>query len=99
MFTFICHALVLETPVSMSILMSLQESEASMNMCWPVFTPQIVGGALPPKGIANKTHILRGHVHQVSCFFQNYHFQPLMLICLYMLDLIINHFLKFLQSP
>ena len=48
MFTFICHALVLETPVSMSILMSLQESEASMNMCWPVFTPQIVGGALPP---------------------------------------------------
>ena len=32
----------------MSTLMSLQELDASINMCWPVFTPQILGGEVPP---------------------------------------------------
>ena len=34
--------------MSMSTLMSLQELDASINMCWPVFTPQILGGEVPP---------------------------------------------------
>ena len=35
--TLICHFLVVEVdPVSMSMLMALQESEAGTNMCWPV---------------------------------------------------------------
>ena len=35
--TLICHFLVVVVvPVSMSMLMVLQEVEAGTNMCWPV---------------------------------------------------------------
>ena len=36
--------MVVEVPVSMLMLMILQESEEGTNMCWPVFVPQITGG-------------------------------------------------------
>ena len=35
-------------PVSISMLMELQLSEAGTNMCCPVLYPQITGGDLPP---------------------------------------------------
>ena len=47
--TLICHFLVVVVvPVSMSMLIELQESEAGTHMCCPVLYPQITGGEAPP---------------------------------------------------
>ena len=47
--TLICHFLVVVVvPVSISMLMELQLSEAGTNMCCPVLYPQITGGDCPP---------------------------------------------------